>query len=330
MIIERADNTSKPLVTICCITYNHENYIEDALQGFLMQETNFPIEIIVHDDASTDRTAKIIDNYYQQFPDLISKILQTDNQFSKGMHLVLGNVYARAQGEYIAVCEGDDYWTDPAKLQKQVDFMQTHPECSLSCHKVLVDHEGQPEKNYIFPDLDDDQVYSRDEMYQKYVSATCSVMFRAEKINELVAFLEGFKVGDMPLYSFYLQYGKFGYIDQVMAVYRKNKSSYWNPNYDKLRFPVLFDTFTKIKTKLNIKNSKPLNAQISFYGDELLKKYYAENDFTLMRQTIHKIGTSIFSAKKHRKRRFVIYSFIAYFPFLYKAYRQIRPAKNQN
>lgn len=316
-----------PLVSICCITYNHEKYVKDALGGFLMQKTNFPVEVVISEDCSTDDTRNVLNEHKEKFDGKLTLHLNDQNLG------VIGNLsftLSACKGKYIALCEGDDYWTDPLKLQKQVDFMEAHPECSLSCHKVLVDHEDQPEKNHIFPDLEGDQVFSRDEMYLKYISATCSVMFRAEKINELVAFLEGFKVGDMPIYSFYLQYGKFGYIDQVMAVYRKNKSSYWYPNYEKLRFPVLFDTFTKIKTNLNIKDSKPMDAQISFYGDELLKKYYAENDFPLMRQTIHKIGTSIFSAKKHRKRRFVIYLLIAYFPFLYKAYRQIKPAQNQN
>jgi len=119
----------EPLVSICCITYNHENYIRDAIEGFLMQKTSFPIEIIIHDDASTDNTAQIIKEYEDKYPDLFCNIFQNENQWSKGG----GSIYARflypqARGKYIALCEGDDYWTDPLKLQKKVDFMEVNPD----------------------------------------------------------------------------------------------------------------------------------------------------------------------------------------------------------
>ncbi len=118
----------EPLVSICCITYNHEDFIRDAIEGFLMQKTSFPIEIIIHDDASTDNTANIIEEYANKYPDLFVTILQSENQWSKGGGSIYARfVYPRARGKYIALCEGDDYWTDPLKLQKQVDFWKlTH------------------------------------------------------------------------------------------------------------------------------------------------------------------------------------------------------------
>ncbi len=126
-----------PLVSICCITYNHESYIRDAIEGFLMQKTTFPFEIIIHDDASTDDTAKIIQEYANQYPELFVTILQKENQWSKGIRPSPTYVWPRARGKYIALCEGDDYWTDPYKLQKQVDFMKENPDCSLCFHNVL-------------------------------------------------------------------------------------------------------------------------------------------------------------------------------------------------
>lgn len=125
------------LVSISCLTYNHERYIHDAIESFFMQKTNFKYEILIHDDASSDRTVEIIKDYEKKYPDLIKPIYQTENQFSKEILVDEFNV-KRAKGKYIAVCEGDDYWLDPYKLQKQVDFMENHPECSLCVHAGYV------------------------------------------------------------------------------------------------------------------------------------------------------------------------------------------------
>ena len=126
-----------PLISIVCTAYNHENFISDAIEGFLMQQTSFPYEIIIHDDASTDGTSDIIKKYEKEHPNLIRAIYQSENQYSQGIDFI-NSLFRMARGKYIAICEGDDYWTDPQKLQKQVNFMTAHPECSISCHKVLL------------------------------------------------------------------------------------------------------------------------------------------------------------------------------------------------
>lgn len=121
---------STPLVSICCLAYNHESYIRECLDGFLMQETDFDFEILIHDDASTDKTADIIREYELKHPDIIKPIYQTENQYSKGVRPTFSYNIPRAKGIYIALCEGDDYWTDPLKLQKQVDLLEEHTDCS--------------------------------------------------------------------------------------------------------------------------------------------------------------------------------------------------------
>src|SRR5450756_1052182 len=122
---------SKPTVSILCITYNHEKFIADAIEGFVKQKTDFEYEIIIHDDASTDKTAEIIRKYQQKYPDIINAVLQTENQFSKGVR-ILNSLCQSVESEFIAVCEGDDYWTDPLKLQKQVDCLRKNTECAGS------------------------------------------------------------------------------------------------------------------------------------------------------------------------------------------------------
>lgn len=119
-----------PLVSICCLTYNHVEYIRDAIESFLMQKTTFPIEILIYDDASTDGTAEIIREYEKKYPNLIFPIYQQENQWSKGNSPGIIN-RQRAKGKYLAYCEGDDYWTDSFKLQKQVDFLEAHPDYGM-------------------------------------------------------------------------------------------------------------------------------------------------------------------------------------------------------
>lgn len=142
-------NTETPLVSVRCITYNHEPYIAQAIDGFLMQKTNFPFEVVIHDDASTDKTADIIREYEKKYPLIIKPIYQTENQYSKGNGAVTKVVNTKLKGKYIAFCEGDDYWIDENKLQVQFDFMEYHPECSLCVHNTII-HDLMNKSNDMF------------------------------------------------------------------------------------------------------------------------------------------------------------------------------------
>ncbi|MFR5732241.1 MAG: glycosyltransferase family 2 protein [Clostridium sp.] len=120
------------MVSVCCITYNQASYIRDALEGFVNQQTDFAYEVLIHDDASSDGTAEIIREYAEQYPDLIFSILQTENQYSKGLTNVSGTFnFPRARGKYIAMCEGTTTGPMMPKLQKQVDYLEANPGCSL-------------------------------------------------------------------------------------------------------------------------------------------------------------------------------------------------------
>ena len=128
--------TQCPLVSISCLTYNHAPYLRQCLDGFVMQITSFPIEILIYDDASGDGTQNIIEEYQKKYPDIIKPIYQTENQYSKGVKVGFVYNYSRAKGEYIAFCEGDDYWDDPNKLQILYDYMNAHDKCSMCCHAL--------------------------------------------------------------------------------------------------------------------------------------------------------------------------------------------------
>lgn len=143
----------KPLVAIQCITYNHENYLRDALEGFLMQKTDFPFVVIVHEDVSTDGTAAVLREYAEKYPDIILPIFEEENQYSKpdgSLSRILDAALKATGAKYIALCEGDDYWIAPDKLQRQVDFLEAHPDYSASYTAFkTVDEKGNEKESEI-------------------------------------------------------------------------------------------------------------------------------------------------------------------------------------
>jgi glycosyltransferase involved in cell wall biosynthesis len=146
IMAEWRGKVASPLVSVCCITYNHAAYIEETLRGFLMQRTDFAFEILIHDDASTDGTADIVRRYAERYPHLVRAVCQRENQYARGHTKVNFEFnFPRVQGEFIALCEGDDAWTDPYKLQQQVDHLRAHPGCTVCAHLTeVVDQEGRP------------------------------------------------------------------------------------------------------------------------------------------------------------------------------------------
>ena len=143
---------SSPVVSICCLTYNHAKFVRQCMDGFLMQKTDFGVEILVHDDASTDGTDDILREYEERYPDKVFPLYEEQNKFSQGYRgrMDIEFNYSRARGKYIAYCEGDDYWTDPLKLQKQVEFMESHPEYSVCFHRCqrYDEKSGKYDKRY--------------------------------------------------------------------------------------------------------------------------------------------------------------------------------------
>lgn len=224
----------QPLVSICCITYNHENYIREALEGFLMQKTTFPIEIIIHDDASTDKTAEIVKEYASKYPKIITPIFQTVNQYSQGIKPWPNFVFPLARYKYIALCDGDDYWTDPYKLQKQVDFLEEYTEYNICFHnvKVYTENENRFVTDYITRDVDETtDIY---ELAKGNFMHTTSVVFR-NLIKEFPTEFKKSPVGDYFLHMLNAEHGKIKKLNDSMAVYRVHDNGVWsNKNNDKL------------------------------------------------------------------------------------------------
>jgi glycosyltransferase involved in cell wall biosynthesis len=222
---ESAVSQGEILVSICCLSYNHESYIVRAIEGFLLQKTNFAFEVLIHDDASTDRTAEIIKEYEQKYPLIIKPIYQSENQWSKGLRsLTVKYGFPRAKGKYIAICEGDDYWTDPLKLQKQVDFLENHPDYIL-CSGGYTVLNGDTKTVSILDDLpgarqsSDRKGFSFELMHttHRWVIKTLTVMFR-NKMLELG--LERYQhARDVHWFYHLLKLGKGYYFKEDFGVY---------------------------------------------------------------------------------------------------------------
>jgi glycosyltransferase involved in cell wall biosynthesis len=222
------DEKMRPVVTVCCLAYNQEEFITEALDGFAKQETTFPFEVIVHDDTSTDRTPEIIREYAARRPDIFRPIFQTENQFSKnGIYPNATHVYPLARGKYIALCDGDDYWTDPHKLQKQVDFMEKNPSFALCYHDYYVKNGGQFTDELKGAGRD----YIADELISlgtaNFRMATSTILFRnyynESTRNDFIEFKSH--------YMFIVLMGTYGgakYLSGFMpSVYRKHGRNSW-------------------------------------------------------------------------------------------------------
>lgn len=217
----------QPLVAIRCITYNHEAYIRDALDGFVMQKTDFPYVAIIHDDASTDRTAEIIKEYAAKYPHIIKPIYETENQYSKrdgSLSRIMRDACIASRAKYIAVCEGDDYWTDPLKLQKQVDFLESHPDYSMVCTNFEVVNED----NTICKEQDNFNLMRNKSLtgidFVKLLSGncilTCTTCFKSEVLLTEVYEQCRNKL-DYCLFLSSLFVGKIKYFNSKTACYRR-------------------------------------------------------------------------------------------------------------
>lgn len=247
----------KSLVSIASITYNHEHYIEQAIQSWLMQKTNFEIEIVIGEDCSPDKTKKIINDYKNKYPKLI-KIITSDQNI--GMIPNLKRTLEACHGKYIALCEGDDYWTDPYKLQKQVDFLEENPEYCMSVHNAIVDFEDDESKTRFFNTATQKPTILTEDLIERWSFATATMLFRASLLPSMESdILSKIYNGDLYLALMVSLGGPIKYFPSVMSVYRrsnfatKNKSfrkpgNNYNPHFSidmKIDLLMIFDSLTK-------------------------------------------------------------------------------------
>lgn len=228
----------KPKLSILCVTYNQEKYIRSALDSFLMQKTNFDFEVLINDDKSSDSTIDILKEYEQRYPNIIKPIYQQKNLWSQGVNISAKILYPIAQGEYLALCDGDDYWTDEFKLQKQVDFLDSNPDFSICFHPVKIIYEEAPEMEDFFPEPGrrfNKFVFDFDDLIQRNFIPTSSIIYR--RIFDNMENLVPDKMAPFDWYThlMHAKHGKIGFVDEVMAVYRRQPDGVWYVNLSDLK-----------------------------------------------------------------------------------------------
>lgn len=237
------------MVSVLCTAYNHEAYIRDALESFLAQKADFPFEIIVNDDASPDGTAGIIRQTAAEHPGKVIAFYQEKNLYSQGINIEDTVMLPAARGRYIAFCEGDDYWSDTSKLQRQVDFMEAHPEYSACVHDTVIHYcdDSAPDSLYSkkhMPQSGDRDIDFADILKgMAHAYHTSSLLFRREFAFDLPDYFYcGARYGfaDFPRALFLRLSGPIRFLDRPMSVYRaRSNPTSWSSNvdgqYDKLR-----------------------------------------------------------------------------------------------
>jgi glycosyltransferase involved in cell wall biosynthesis len=223
-----------PLVSISCFTYNHEKFIRQAIESFINQKTNFAFEVLIHDDASTDNTAAIIREYELKHPEIIKPVYQIENQYSKSISMSVTFQFPRARGKYIAMCEGDDFWVDPYKLQKQVDLLESMVNKNIVAVVTNVetcDMEGNiiEKEQLITPPVNKEGRYNLHDFFKNdFHYFTPTVMFKAECINSITPKMKSqYNVyfGDWLMWIFLHLEGDFYFLNQSTSAYRINLNS---------------------------------------------------------------------------------------------------------
>lgn len=270
----KMNKKNRIVVTVICLTYNHEKYIADALEGFIAQKTNFEFEIFVHDDASTDRTADIIREYANKYPNLIRPILQTENQYFKGGSIKEKYIMPYISGEFIALCEGDDYWTDPYKLQKQYDILMKHPKINICAHKAYkVDANSKKILGYIAP-ADENRIFSVEDVILGgggFV-ATNSLMYRRKINNNMYEFRKQCGLDYALQIEGALSAGML-YLCDCMSAYRYMTPNSWSDRVKKSSI-----SYNKNNDNI-VKMLKTLNNETNHEYEDCIHRAILENEF---------------------------------------------------
>lgn len=256
-----------PLISICCTTFNHEKYVRKTIEGFLLQKTTFPIEIIIHDDASTDGTKQIIEEYAKSDSRFVT-IFQTENKYSKKIKPWPNFVFPKARGKYLALCEGDDYWIDPLKLQKQVDFLEANLDYGICFHEVKILEDNILKVDYITPKVS--EVTTIESLSTGNFLHTPSVILRNNfKIPD---WYNKVPLGDWSLYMISIKDKKIKKLNDVMAVYRIHNLGVWSSKSQIQRIEGTIKTLDLLVASGLFKSN--VLSKLSSYKDNLKKDMY--------------------------------------------------------
>jgi glycosyltransferase involved in cell wall biosynthesis len=262
-------------VTVVMTTYNHQRYIEQAVESALSQETAFDYEIVIIEDCSTDRTRELVVELQRRHPDRIRLVLPDTNcNDSRNFARTIETSTSR----YIACLEGDDYWTSPRKLQRQVDFLEAHPECAACFHNVLqVWDDGRwPPKNHNAPDQK--RFSTIEDVLEENFIATPSLMFRQAVFPKFPEWYFRQPIGDWPLQMLSAEHGAIGYLDETMAVYRLHPNGLWNRRSRRDQLQTVINFYVDMNRNLHFKYDSAIRRQIARSWYKLAIEHESQGD----------------------------------------------------
>lgn len=223
----------KTKVSVVCLTYNHERYLEKCLEGFVSQKTDFAYEVFVHDDASTDNTVSVIERYAKKYPEIIKPLYERENQYSKGKNITSNIVLTLVESEYVAICEGDDYWIDENKLQNQVDALDNYSQCHMCVCRTRVVNESGEETKKMMPRITIPSGLIDSKKFLEYCNYntfhTSGLVMRTSDMKEYFEndrfFAKNCPVGDIPYRLYFASLGPVFYVSNIMTCYREGSIS---------------------------------------------------------------------------------------------------------
>ena len=263
-----------PKVSVVMVTYNHEKFIAQAIESVLMQRTSFPIELVVGEDCSTDDTREIVRRYAAARPDIIRLVFHEKNvgAYENGQ-----DVLAACQGEYIALLEGDDYWTSPDKLQRQADYLDAQPACALCFHRTLIQvNEETPSEEFKIRKRK--PVYTLCDYLDNDVEiSTCSTFYRRALLGPFPPWFRQLGMCDVPMRALLAQKGDIGFLDEVMGVYRIHAGGIWSVGQMVWASPVL-----EVRSKMLLEIYEHLQAHLAGACNLPVRRRIAEACFDLV------------------------------------------------
>jgi glycosyltransferase involved in cell wall biosynthesis len=262
------------------LTYNHEQFIEQAIESVLMQETNFPVELLIGEDCSTDGTREIVKRYAVLRPDAVRPLLHEKNA---GAFANFHAARKACRGKYIAMLEGDDYWTSPRKLQTQVDFLDQHPDHSICGTRFVSVSADQPGASPYPSPIQKESGALEDLLRWNYL-LTCTVVFRAGLITEVPRQFSGVLNSDMVAWVLLAQHGRVGYINELMAAYRMHGGGVWIGSSIETRIAALEKTIGAIHSHLGNRYPRLHRASLCIRYVECAEHYTRAGDYTKARR----------------------------------------------
>lgn len=239
--------TQECILTVCCLSYNHAKYIKKTLDGFITQQTKYRFEVLVHDDASTDGSQMIIQEYADKYPDIIKPIFQKENQYSKKIDIYNTHIEPLIKGKYVAVCEGDDYWCNPSKIEMQISYLENNPKCSLCVGNTRSITESGMDTKYVFNMSKKEKNYDANDVIAcggGGLFHTSTFVYRRNLRNEMPSSFKMTGIGDYPLAMYLATRGYVHYFPAIMSKYRVASIGSWsNRNSDVNKKKELYTTF---------------------------------------------------------------------------------------